>query len=431
MIHNGILTTNPTLKAYTVAAIIHTALLVLIFSILNHFGIIKYSILDLGYQWDAKWYWSIVSDGYSYSPDQKSNVAYYPLFPWLWKFIQISPLGISIMNWTISLAGVFILGKALNIPLSRVYIFLSFPSIIFFMVPYSESIFLFGGSLILIGLHKNQLSLILIGVILACLTRSIGSILSLCFLFTYLLNIKKSLSLLDHLKSLLPIAVSLTINAVVQSYQFYETGVQFNYLEVQAQWGRVIDLPSLPLTTRPFPSTMWTDYLALFIGIFSGAYILRSAFNKISNTTFEINNATLFSLLYLAGVTCVTLLFSGKYVSGNTVIASLNRFVFATPFLLIFLNEMLNRAKQSNKRKALYSIQGVSIVVWLLISIGFDNSNFNLKWQLYFLLTLTFPFVYYLVLIRPKFKLWLPLYLAGTIIQAYFLGLFIAESWIG
>ncbi|MEQ9299926.1 MAG: hypothetical protein RIF33_15230 [Cyclobacteriaceae bacterium] len=358
-------------------------------------------------------------------------MAYYPLFAWLWKLSGLGPFGISILNWCITLTSTFFISRELKIPLGQIVIFWSFPSAVFCMVPYSEALFILGGAFILIGLHNNRLAILLIGVTLACLTRSIGAILSLCFLFTYIFNVSKSYSTLDHLKSISTIVLPVVINGIVQWYQFYHSGVRFDYIDVQAQWGRVLDFPGLPLTARLFPSTAWVDYLALFIGIASALLILRLFYQKLSNTTLEIGQVPIFSLLYLAGVTCVVLLFSRKDGSGSTVIASLNRFVFASPYFLVFLNAMLTEAKSLTKKEVLLTMTVLLVLEWALLTFGVSMIMFHLKWQVYFVITLAVPLAYYLVLVKPKLTWWVPLYMISTLLQAYFLGLFIAERWIG
>ncbi len=422
----------PSYRVYLIAATLHTTLLVICFSLLKYIGLTDSSIFDIGYQWDSDWYWSIVLEGYSYVPNSQSNVAYYPLFAWLWELSNLGPLGVSILNWLITLISVYIISREFNIPLGQLILFSSFPSAIFFMVPYSEALFLLGGAFILAGLNKDHLALILIGVVLACTTRSIGFILSLCFLFTYLIKVNWSFTRKDHVYSLLPIAVALIVNWAVQLYQFDQSGVHFNYLEVQAQWERVLDFPSLPLTARPIPSSAWADYLALFVGILSGVILVRSFFEKKTGPEYLIEKPAMFSLFYLAGITCVVLLFSGKYVAGSTVIASLNRYVFATPYFLLFIQEMTSQATRADRKKSFFFILSLSILEWGLLTFGLNRVVSQLNWQVYFLIVLTLPFIYFHALVKhTRLKWWIPLYLISTLLQAYFLGLFIAERWVG
>jgi len=55
--------------------------------------------------WDAEVLSRIVSDGYDYY-----TVAFYPMFPWVWKLLSISPLSISIFNGGLFLVVVSLMG---------------------------------------------------------------------------------------------------------------------------------------------------------------------------------------------------------------------------------------------------------------------------------------------------------------------------------
>ncbi len=418
-----------TSRLFVLWSFFHLGFVVSFYELLRWLGVVDQSLLDIGYQWDAQWYWDIATEGYSYVENKQSNVAYYPLFALMWKISGLGPFGISIANWFVTLVSIYIISREVDIPLPEVLLFSSFPSMLFCMVPYSEGLFFLGGALLLVGLSKHKLTMLIPGVIIACMTRSIGVLLTLCFLLTYLLNVKQSWTLRKHLFYLLPMILALCTNWGVQLYLFDQVNVHFDYLEVQSNWKRELSFPAFPLVARPYPSSSWADYLALFVGVTS-VIILCQTFHNIINKRKTLNEPVVFSLLYLAGVTCIVLLFSGKYVNGNTVLASLNRFVFATPYMLLFF-KLVGSSITNNRQKKRRLVAFAFLTTWLAVTFGSNLQEIHLKWQVYILVSLLFPITHLYSLGQTKFALWLPLYFLQTLLQAYFLGLFIAESWIG
>jgi hypothetical protein len=47
---------------------------------------------------DCVWYQSIINHGYSFHYNQQSNVAFFPLFPFVWKMLGLSFFSMSLFN---------------------------------------------------------------------------------------------------------------------------------------------------------------------------------------------------------------------------------------------------------------------------------------------------------------------------------------------
>ena len=106
-------------------------------------------------RWDAGWYLSVIRDGYSYNPDQQSNIAFFPAFPYLARLLEtVLPIGEV-------LAGLLIVHLALFGALLYLYqlirieypddtawralfFLLIFPASFFFSAFYAESLIIFG-----------------------------------------------------------------------------------------------------------------------------------------------------------------------------------------------------------------------------------------------------------------------------------------------
>lgn len=113
-------------------------------------------LLDPLARWDGRWYVDIAQSGYSYRPGEQSNVAFFPVYPFLMRVVA-APLGGS--PWALALSGLLLsnaslvaalaglvrvardeLGDAVaaRVPLMLVV----FPTSVFLSAVYPESIFL-------------------------------------------------------------------------------------------------------------------------------------------------------------------------------------------------------------------------------------------------------------------------------------------------
>ena len=109
--------------------------------------------LDSFFRWDSGWYGEIVRDGYSYNPDTNSNIAFFPLYPLLVKFIafitSLDPLiiGLLLSNLCLFLA-LFFVDKISSIYLRKrscervLVLMLLFPTSFFYSSFYTESLYL-------------------------------------------------------------------------------------------------------------------------------------------------------------------------------------------------------------------------------------------------------------------------------------------------
>ena len=89
--------------------------------------------------WDADHYNFIKEKGY-----QDFRLAFFPLFPIIWRFLDVGVYAIILINSLIFFISFYILIKNLEIKgVKEILMYLSIPSFVFFYLPYSESIFFF------------------------------------------------------------------------------------------------------------------------------------------------------------------------------------------------------------------------------------------------------------------------------------------------
>jgi len=130
-------------KSFFLLVVIHFSLLFIMASILNLLrdecvAINNSSIAS----YDAGWYKDIAVNGYSIKESNQSNVAFFPLFPMLWRLSNTSNIGISLINLSIFLFSIFLIWRSYQLKVIELLLCLSIPSLFFCWVPFSEALFL-------------------------------------------------------------------------------------------------------------------------------------------------------------------------------------------------------------------------------------------------------------------------------------------------
>src|ERR1043165_8733911 len=100
---------------------------------------------------DAGWYHSIWKDGYQYYPTVANNTAFFPFFPYVWRWLGVGPVGISIINGLLFVLGVGFLFTFLSSTWRTKAFYLTVSLLVFYMVPFSESMFYIFGAMMLLG----------------------------------------------------------------------------------------------------------------------------------------------------------------------------------------------------------------------------------------------------------------------------------------
>ena len=119
--------------------------------------------------------------------------------------------------------------------------------------------------------------------------------------------------------------------------QFIYTGEWFKFFFIQAEWGNKLQFPKLPLTSWAGGMIVRLDAAAMLIGTVAGLVLLSKIFKIGFIKSLQIPKEVIFSLAYLCGITLSVLFFRGGSLF------SLNRFIFATPFIIIAMNYFLKQ----------------------------------------------------------------------------------------
>jgi hypothetical protein len=417
----------------------HFAFLVCLYLLLYSLGIVK--VLPNNntlYQWDSGWYRSIVENGYVFIENQQCNLAFYPLYPYLWKLLGVNNFYMSLINLSIFIGAFALLARHFKFSTRNIFLFLSFPSLFFCYVPYTEATFFFSSTLLLIGLYKHNLLMASAGIFLASLCRSASLVLFPVLAFGFIMELSKSRAANKKVlyKYFVIFLASLIGSLAVYTLQYYETGEFFAILEVLKTWDKELRIPQLPLTTWGAGKILWLDSSAFLTGFFALVFVIKSFVEKIKDIGYKINPAFTMSMGYLAVVTFYMLMYAGLDGGGGTSIFSLNRYVFATPFFTIFLFYIFNNVKISKISTAVFAAS-IFIVFTLYGFLGHSygalkgNSN-----QLALIVQLVIVFVFALLVFlmsKPQLekKLSIPFYIINVFLQIHIFHLWIRSAWIG
>lgn len=279
--------------------------------------------------WDAEHYSFIKEKGY-----EGFRVAFFPLFPVLWRFSTLGVYGILFLNTVVYLGSFYFLMKSMHLKMYETILYLSIPSSIFYFLPYSESVFFASATVLLLGVKKQKVLMVLIGLFLCTLARpSFTILIPALFMMEFLGNENRKQIVI---KCLLYCAVSALGIGVVGCIQYQQTGEWFQFFAVQKEWGNYLQIPQFPLRSWGGNMIVRLDGVALLFGASAGILLLLFLFRSKLLQSIHLPKEVILSLAYIAGITASVFLFRGGSLF------SLNRFVFAAPFIMIVVNYYLN-----------------------------------------------------------------------------------------
>ena len=410
---------------------LHVLFLLFLFFIYKLSGLHQFNVNTGGLvNFDAYWYSNLKEHGYIFSDKAQSNTGFYPTLSFVWKFTGLSALGISIFNGIIFLFSFLLLSKEFSFNNKEKLLVLSIHSLIFTYVPYTESLFFFASTILLIGLRKQNMFYILIGVLLGSFIRPVTIIFIPSLIFIELLSNKSYLQKLIRI-SLFSI-VSVIALLLVAIIQWLQTGVWLAYYKSQyIQWDRSLHIPRFPLTTWGGPRILWLDGTAFWLGLIAIGLCIFFLFKKESK--IKLDDSSLFSFSFLSGATLLVFLFDGYSENGGTSIMGLNRYFFATPFFFLAFLEFLRLPPVSKKRTALLILSLIG--VWILFGAYTSIDWYNRTKTIIYFSILTLSVLGYFLILNNKWmlekRIWILLYIANCMLQAYLFFRFLSGNWVG
>lgn len=405
---------------------------VLTYCLFLYFGIIKTVPDDHNViKYDADWFLSIRNSGYTYINGQMSNMAFFPFFPYLWKWSHLSGLEMCFINLFIFIVSFLVLMCSRSYSAGYLMIVSSVPCFIFFFLPYSEACFFLFGTVLITGYRKKSRTLQVIGIFGCCLTRSVSTFFLPAIIITEILAYRRSVITAKELAVNILVNTSACLSSIliVVAVQGMQTGKWFYYIEVQKYWKRHWIFPSFPLTTLSPNKILGIDAIALVLGFvalyfglkWSFQYLLR--FNKKVNSGDgqEVCKSVYFSALFLSAIVIVDSCFTYN-IDGRTNIQCMNRHLMCTSFALCFLNWMHKDYIPGWK-------EGYIIVVILVAGIFLSGIYSYYHHVAYYLVFCTAFFLYrFLPKLRPLFVV---LFLFNIFYLVIFYQDFLNDLWVG
>lgn len=318
-------------------SILHGALLLSITHILliaqGYEGVSAGTLL----RWDAVHYSAISDHGYS-----GESSAFFPLFPYLWKALGVDPFGMAMVNAVIYVIASHLLVTDLNIPRRFHLAFVVLPSVFFLFTPYTEALFFLFCVFLLISIRKGSVFLTALALFACTLTRpAFTALLPAMILMTLLSSAPVRNRVLNILTFTLTAMIGLAVVALIQ---YAQTGEFFGFYNAQGSYGNTFKLPDFPLGSWGGGQVVRLDAMALLIGLTAAVYVVMEAIRKVLATGTSAPPIVLVSAGYIAGVSAIALfLRSGE-------LYSLNRFIFPTPFILVFMFHILSRLPKVRSR---------------------------------------------------------------------------------
>lgn len=285
--------------------------------------------------WDAQPY-NILRE-HLYDPDYtwKGYFAFFPLFPLLWRFLNLSPIGISIFNWFLYAIGLSLVALLFGNSLPRWHfgLLLCLPFAVIFMIPYSEALFFICIALGMLGIMKNRYWLYFVGFFFAVATRSAGNILIVAWIIVDVLSAFSAKSsvkttLLDILRHIAPVVLGILAVMIFQHLRGAEHW--FEYVLAQKEWGKYLSLPTLPFTDWSKEGSSVTRPLVYMLFIPAMVWLAIQAWHmvvgKTKRTIGSREKLRMLSVLFFVGNVLIALL------TQHGCLNSLARYLTCTPF---------------------------------------------------------------------------------------------------
>lgn len=317
-------------------------------------------------QWDAGVYQSVAKAGYYYHSTNDNNTGVYVLFPWVWKLLHTSVVGMAFFNLIIFAAGFAIITSVCPVPAQHKILWLTTPSLYFMWVPYSEALFCLLSAISFYGIVKNNKWLTWVALFLVSLTRATAIFLIPALLVMELLSNEKSeiRKSLRHyiLRYASPVMSGLFAFAVIQ---FIYTAQWFPYFKEQTtHLGHMLSWPVLPFYNAYGGDRItWLSALAMLPCTIAIVIVINKLYKWLKTGASQGGKIWLLTLGYLPVILFTMVFCNPKWGIGRTNLLGIHRYVFCSPYFFVFLYYTTYRTRYSLKHFAALLL--LSNAVWL------------------------------------------------------------------
>lgn len=302
--------------------------------------------------WDTEHYLHIKNQGYDFQ-----TTAFFPLFPYVWRWLDVSARGMAVVNAVVFASSLALLGTWFRWSWREMLLALSVPMLCFMGLAYSEALFFVAGSILLRGLQRQQIGLQALGLLLCSVGRSAAFVMIPALLITaYLTRSTWGGFARQAGVGILASAAGLLLSVYAH---YLDTGRWFVFFAAQKQlWNNQLRLPAWPLSNWGGDFATRCEAVTLLFALAITGYLVWLLLRRVVLQPSAEWAPVAFSLLYVAGITAITLATKGG------VLVSLSRYVWATPFGLLALIWGLQHFRVDNRR--LLWVLGAAELCWFL-----------------------------------------------------------------
>lgn len=312
---------------------------------------VLYGDLSVSGDWfDTAHYAAIAKNGYA----EKHHTAFFPAFPYFWGVLSVNPFWMAFINAFLWMATLVWLDIQCGVRRRALVIASVVPQVLFFAIPYSESLFFVACAVVVTGLYRKEVLWTAIGVFLAATVRPTAVVI-IPALFAARWFSGDKLKTLGYKALIESMAGVLGVTVVFYLQQQY-TGDWFSFFKAQSGWGNGFGWPRLPFSSWGGDVITMIDAMALFVGIFAGRTLWHTRRGGLSKVS-PVERFGLAGLFF----TAMLILFT----RGGEVF-SLNRFMFAVIFFPLSLSAWSHTVFHKRELPLLF-------VAWVLFSFAFRS----------------------------------------------------------
>ena len=300
-------------------------------------------------RWDAGIYQNISRIGYVYPDKIANNTGCYILFPWVWRLLHASVMGICIANLIFFAIGFTLISTIYPVSTKEKFLWLTTPSLYFMFVPYTEALFCVLTALAFYGIFTKKYWLIWVSLFLVSLTRATAVFLIPSLLIMELLtNDKKDILKVFGHYLIRYAAPTLAGQAVFVLVQYYDTGVWFAYYKQQVtSLGHKFAWPILPFSNFYGAQRItWLSALAMLVCFVALIMIFIKFFEWLFKNKIFADKLLILTLAYLPVILFTMVFCNPTWGSNTTNLLGLHRYAFCTPFIFIFLYHFASNARE-------------------------------------------------------------------------------------
>jgi len=388
--------------------------------------------------WDGEHFFAIKEKGYSIK--QEYRFAFFPLFPFIWKFSTLSPSKVIFLNFFMFMAGLLLLAYIFKQKLINILLVLSLPMCVVFLIPYSEATLFLMFSIAMWGFVKEKYWIYFIGMMLAALSRNTLPVIIPAIFCAELLffikerNIRQSLFRL--FMGILPV---ITGTALVSLIQYcYGSDSIFKFLEVLKYWGRSFSFPNIKNIHDWSQESYGISIPVLIIfGISLIIYLLCITLRQLGILkkkilTFSYSSKNKYDYLNIVLLFCCLSIFCSVFFFQKGCLNGLSRYILCSPYFVILL--FLNHEKilsVSPIKRGIYFITLIILSVILMANVDYTGSiSFHYLGFLIFVGTMAL-YLFQDMLKKSVYNLLLATILLLNIVwTSYLFNMFLCNGWL-